>query len=71
MIGSASLLLFIIYQGIQFASNIWLAKWTGDSEIYINGTRDNSKLGLYIEVYGILGLAQGDFFYFYFIVTLN
>ncbi|CAH4037822.1 unnamed protein product [Pieris brassicae] len=57
----ASLVTFImnmILQMFQVGSNYWLAKWSNDNQMMVNGTVDKSRRDLFLGVYGGLGIGQ-------------
>ncbi|XP_047509487.1 multidrug resistance-associated protein 1 isoform X2 [Pieris napi] len=57
----ASLVTFImnmILQMFQVGSNYWLAKWSNDNEMLVNGTVNKARRDLFLGVYGGLGIGQ-------------
>ncbi|XP_039751039.1 multidrug resistance-associated protein 1 isoform X3 [Pararge aegeria] len=59
-----TILMNLVLQLFQVGSNYWLAKWSNDAEMMVNGTVDKSRRDLYLGVYGGLGVGQaiGSFF---------
>nr|UEO57355.1 ABCC1 [Conogethes punctiferalis] len=53
-----TILMNLILQVFQVGSNYWLAKWSNDQDMVVNGTVDRSKRDLYLGVYGGLGIGQ-------------
>ncbi|XP_045485372.1 multidrug resistance-associated protein 1 isoform X2 [Pieris rapae] len=57
----ASLVTFImnmILQMFQVGSNYWLAKWSNDDQMMVNGTVNKARRDLFLGVYGGLGIGQ-------------
>nr|XP_012546135.1 multidrug resistance-associated protein 1 isoform X4 [Bombyx mori] len=53
-----TILMNLILQVFQVGSNYWLAEWSSDSKIIVNGTVDRAKRDMYLGVYGALGAGQ-------------
>ncbi|XP_039751037.1 multidrug resistance-associated protein 1 isoform X1 [Pararge aegeria] len=53
-----TILMNLVLQLFQVGSNYWLAKWSNDAEMMVNGTVDKSRRDLYLGVYGGLGVGQ-------------
>ncbi|KAM3964279.1 multidrug-Resistance like Protein 1 [Aphomia sociella] len=53
-----TVLMNLVLQVFQVGSNYWLAKWSNDVNMTINGTVDTTKRDLYLGVYGGLGIGQ-------------
>ena len=59
------LLGYILYQGSQILSNVWLSKWTSDpiltnSSYPTNSTEFVNKQDTYLGVYGAIGIGIGE-----------
>lgn len=50
-----------VFQSFSIGSNIWVSKWSDDTEMFVNGTLDTVKRDTYVGVYGALGIGQGMF----------
>jgi len=66
LLSIATVLFFILNNVANLYSNIWLSEWSNDASEYnrtVNGTiiMDEGKRNLRLGVYGLLGLAQGEF----------
>ncbi|XP_050673788.1 multidrug resistance-associated protein 1 isoform X2 [Leptidea sinapis] len=48
----------LVLQVFQVGSNYWLAMWSNDASMLVNGTVDKSRRDLYLGVYGGLGIGQ-------------
>ncbi|KAJ0175661.1 hypothetical protein K1T71_008820 [Dendrolimus kikuchii] len=48
----------LILQVFQVGSNYWLAKWSNDNNMVVNGTVDRQLRDMYLGVYGGLGIGQ-------------
>ncbi|XP_044597659.1 multidrug resistance-associated protein 1 isoform X3 [Cotesia glomerata] len=48
-----------VFQSFSIGSNIWVSKWSDDTEMLVNGTLDKVKRDTYVGVYGALGIGQG------------
>ncbi|KAG6453078.1 multidrug resistance-associated protein 1 isoform X2 [Manduca sexta] len=48
----------LILQVFQVGSNYWLAKWSNDKDMVVNGTVDTQLRDMYLGVYGGLGVGQ-------------
>ncbi|CAD6208432.1 GSCOCT00003444001.2-RA-CDS [Cotesia congregata] len=48
-----------VFQSFSIGSNIWVSKWSDDTEMFVNGTLDRVKRDTYVGVYGALGIGQG------------
>ncbi|XP_066904292.1 multidrug resistance-associated protein 1 isoform X2 [Halyomorpha halys] len=55
---SATVIFAVIQQGFSISSNFWLSAWSSDKDMVSNGTTDTSKRDMYLEVYGLLGVAE-------------
>ncbi|XP_063535449.1 multidrug resistance-associated protein 1 [Cydia strobilella] len=53
-----TVLMNLILQVFQVGSNYWLAVWSNDGDMLVNGTVDKEKRDLYLGVYGGLGVGQ-------------
>nr|QCO93576.1 ATP-binding cassette subfamily C member 5 [Chilo suppressalis] len=53
-----TVLMNLILQVFQVGSNYWLAEWSNDETMIVNGTVDKAKRDLYLGVYGGLGIGQ-------------
>lgn len=51
----------IVYQGFAVGNSIWLAQWSSDENIVINGTTDTKKRDIYLGVYGALGIGRSKY----------
>ncbi|XP_044597665.1 multidrug resistance-associated protein 1 isoform X5 [Cotesia glomerata] len=47
-----------VFQSFSIGSNIWVSKWSDDTEMLVNGTLDKVKRDTYVGVYGALGIGQ-------------
>ncbi|XP_075974237.1 multidrug resistance-associated protein 1-like [Anticarsia gemmatalis] len=54
----ATALIYILMNSIQIGTNFWLARWSNDDTMLVNGTVDTKKRDMYLGVYGGFGLAQ-------------
>ncbi|XP_044597658.1 multidrug resistance-associated protein 1 isoform X2 [Cotesia glomerata] len=50
-----------VFQSFSIGSNIWVSKWSDDTEMLVNGTLDKVKRDTYVGVYGALGIGQAIF----------
>ncbi|XP_038214940.1 multidrug resistance-associated protein 1 isoform X1 [Zerene cesonia] len=48
----------LVLQLFQVGSNYWLAKWSNDDTMLVNGTVNKSTRDMYLGVYGGLGIGQ-------------
>ncbi|XP_045495078.1 multidrug resistance-associated protein 1 isoform X3 [Colias croceus] len=48
----------LVLQLFQVGSNYWLAKWSNDDNMLVNGTVNKSTRDMYLGVYGGLGIGQ-------------
>ncbi|XP_041981791.1 multidrug resistance-associated protein 1 isoform X4 [Aricia agestis] len=48
----------LVLQLFQVGSNYWLAEWSNDKDMMVNGTVDTARRDLYLGVYGGLGVGQ-------------
>ncbi|CAH0750174.1 unnamed protein product [Diatraea saccharalis] len=53
-----TVLMNLILQVFQVGSNYWLAEWSNDQSMMVNGTVDRARRDLYLGVYGGLGIGQ-------------
>ncbi|KAL0880786.1 hypothetical protein ABMA27_001981 [Loxostege sticticalis] len=53
-----TVLMNLILQVFQVGSNYWLAEWSNDDRMIVNGTVDTARRDLYLGVYGGLGIGQ-------------
>ncbi|KAI5638820.1 ABC transporter domain-containing protein [Phthorimaea operculella] len=54
-----TVLMNLVLQVFQVGSNYWLARWSNDERMLINGTTVDTKLrDMYLGVYGGLGIGQ-------------
>ncbi|XP_063822466.1 multidrug resistance-associated protein 1 isoform X1 [Ostrinia nubilalis] len=53
-----TVLMNLILQVFQVGSNYWLAEWSNDQDMMVDGVVDKSKRDLYLGVYGGLGIGQ-------------
>ncbi|XP_044597664.1 multidrug resistance-associated protein 1 isoform X4 [Cotesia glomerata] len=52
-----------VFQSFSIGSNIWVSKWSDDTEMLVNGTLDKVKRDTYVGVYGALGIGQALSFF--------
>jgi ATP-binding cassette, subfamily C (CFTR/MRP), member 1 len=52
----ATIFLNMIFQSFSIGSNVWLSKWSSDNE----AANDTSKRNMYLGVYGLFGIGQGE-----------
>nr|XP_026483252.1 multidrug resistance-associated protein 1 isoform X3 [Vanessa tameamea] len=55
---AVTVLMNLVLQLFQVGSNYWLAQWSNDDSMLVNGTVDRSRRDLYLGVYGGLGIGQ-------------
>ncbi|CAH0714292.1 unnamed protein product, partial [Brenthis ino] len=55
---AVTVLMNLVLQLFQVGSNYWLAEWSNDEHMLVNGTVDKSRRDLYLGVYGGLGVGQ-------------
>lgn len=55
----STIVLNIVFQAFNIASNVWLSVWSEDKNITVNGKTDVDKRDMYLGVYGALGVGQG------------
>ncbi|XP_031762816.2 multidrug resistance-associated protein 1 isoform X5 [Galleria mellonella] len=53
-----TVLMNLVLQVFQVGSNYWLAEWSNDETMIVNGTVDTNKRDMYLGVYGGLGIGQ-------------
>ncbi|KAJ2942610.1 hypothetical protein O0L34_g2077 [Tuta absoluta] len=53
-----TVLMNLVLQVFQVGSNYWLARWSNDDRMLVNGTVDTSRRDMYLGVYGGLGIGQ-------------
>ncbi|XP_023935367.1 multidrug resistance-associated protein 1 isoform X2 [Bicyclus anynana] len=53
-----TILMNLVLQLFQVGSNYWLAKWSNDDTMLVNGTVDRGRRDMYLGVYGGLGVGQ-------------
>ncbi|XP_059046551.1 multidrug resistance-associated protein 1 isoform X3 [Achroia grisella] len=53
-----TVLMNLVLQVFQVGSNYWLAQWSNDKNMIVNGTVDKAKRDMYLGVYGGLGIGQ-------------
>ncbi|CAB3223734.1 unnamed protein product [Arctia plantaginis] len=53
-----TLLTYILTQSLNIGANFWLARWSSDKNMLINGTVDTQLRDQYLGVYGGISLAQ-------------
>ncbi|KAL4706573.1 hypothetical protein ACJJTC_015771, partial [Scirpophaga incertulas] len=53
-----TVLMNLILQVFQVGSNYWLAEWSNDEKMIVDGVVDKSRRDLYLGVYGGLGIGQ-------------
>ncbi|XP_026732665.1 multidrug resistance-associated protein 1-like isoform X2 [Trichoplusia ni] len=53
-----TLVMFVLLQAFQIGSNFWLARWSNDDKVLVNGTVDTQRRDMYLGVYGGLGFGQ-------------
>lgn len=58
----STIVLNIVFQAFNIASNVWLSVWSEDKNIIVNGRTDTGKRDMYLGVYGLLGVGQGKLF---------
>lgn len=60
------LMIFVIFitqlvsQGFGVGSNAWLGAWSDDDTLVVNGTVNTAKRDMYLGVYGVIGVGQGE-----------
>lgn len=52
----ATVLLNMIFQSFSIGSNVWLSKWSSDTNV----SNDTSKRDMYLGVYALFGVGQGE-----------
>ncbi|CAK1540432.1 unnamed protein product [Leptosia nina] len=58
MASIVTFLMNMVLQLFQVGSNYWLAKWSNDTQMLVNGTVDKARRDMYLGVYGGLGIGQ-------------
>ncbi|XP_072938928.1 multidrug resistance-associated protein 1 isoform X2 [Epargyreus clarus] len=53
-----TVLMNLVLQVFQVGSSYWLALWSNDKDMVVNGTVDKERRDLYLGVYGGLGIGQ-------------
>ncbi|XP_049867758.1 multidrug resistance-associated protein 1 isoform X3 [Pectinophora gossypiella] len=53
-----TVLMNLVLQVFQVGSNYWLAEWSNDPHMMMNGTVDTKRRDMYLGVYGGLGIGQ-------------
>ncbi|XP_026315306.1 multidrug resistance-associated protein 1 isoform X2 [Hyposmocoma kahamanoa] len=53
-----TVLMNLVLQVFQVGSNYWLAEWSNDDQMMVNGTVNTQRRDLYLGVYGGLGVGQ-------------
>ncbi|XP_074103400.1 multidrug-Resistance like Protein 1 isoform X5 [Cotesia typhae] len=54
----STIIMNAVFQSFSIGSNIWVSKWSDDTEMFVNGTLDTVKRDTYVGVYGALGIGQ-------------
>ncbi|XP_075974899.1 multidrug resistance-associated protein 1-like isoform X2 [Anticarsia gemmatalis] len=54
----ATAFIYILLNSMQIGTNFWLARWSNDNDMLVNGTVDTKKRDMYLGVYGGLGAGQ-------------
>ncbi|XP_074103395.1 multidrug-Resistance like Protein 1 isoform X2 [Cotesia typhae] len=57
----STIIMNAVFQSFSIGSNIWVSKWSDDTEMFVNGTLDTVKRDTYVGVYGALGIGQAIF----------
>lgn len=57
-----TILMNLLFQGFSIGSNYWLSLWASDMSAVDNGHQNIEKRNVYLTVYALLGLGQGEFF---------
>ncbi|XP_063893502.1 multidrug resistance-associated protein 1 [Helicoverpa armigera] len=53
-----TLVMYILLHSLQISVNFWLAIWSSDDKMLVNGTVDTQRRNMYLGVYGGLGFCQ-------------
>ncbi|KAJ8721589.1 hypothetical protein PYW07_002364 [Mythimna separata] len=53
-----TIVMYIILHSLQISVNFWLAIWSSDDKMLVNGTVDTARRDMYLGVYGGLGFGQ-------------
>ncbi|XP_075974897.1 multidrug resistance-associated protein 1-like isoform X2 [Anticarsia gemmatalis] len=54
----ATAFIYILLNSLQVGTNFWLARWSDDDNVLVNGTVDTKKRDMYLGVFGGLSLGQ-------------
>ncbi|XP_060527505.1 multidrug resistance-associated protein 1-like [Cylas formicarius] len=46
------------FQGFGIGSNLWLGRWSEDTNMVVNGTVDTGLRDMYLGIYALLGICQ-------------
>ncbi|XP_035434176.2 multidrug resistance-associated protein 1 [Spodoptera frugiperda] len=54
----ATVIMYVVLHSLQISVNFWLAIWSNDDKMLVNGTVDTQRRDMYLGVYGGLGFGQ-------------